>query len=196
MNRLLLIDGVEAAGKTTIINKLKTAHPEWGYIKCPSTSLINNRYYEMISDDYRLLKIFVDELIQEVRTEFSGRNDTTLVLDRGFLSTLVFQGRGRRIVDYIWESWLKLFAELKIDFTNSVTILMLCPVIGASRDAKRHSHGEQHAIGKSSELFVHHVMDRRMPMAFYCYDVNINNYDWCSYNDIASEVFEIAKGND
>jgi thymidylate kinase len=194
MNRMILIDGVEASGKTTLINKLKTKHPEWSFVKCPSPGLINNRYYEMISDDFRLLKIFVDELIGEVRSELHGRRHTTFVLDRGVLSTLVFQGRNHRIVDYIWKSWTWLFRELGVNFAESATILMLRPVIGASREHKRHSHSERHAIGQTSELFVKHVMDSRMPMAFYCYDANIKNYDWCSYNDIATEVFKIARG--
>ena len=193
MNRMILIDGVEASGKTTLINKLKAEHPEWSFVKCPSTDLINARFSEMISDDFLNLKIFVDDLVQEVRELFAGKNNTTLVFDRGFLSTLVFQGKGRHIVDYIWESWAKLFRELKIDFENSATILMLNPILNAERQGKRHSHGEIHAIGKASDLFAKHAMDDRMPMAFYCYDANIKNYDWCSYNDVATEVFEIAR---
>jgi thymidylate kinase len=192
MNRIVLIDGVEATGKSFLVNKLREEHPEWSFVKCPSDSLISKNFYEMISDDTRLLEIFVDGLIAEVREEFGAKKNTTLVFDRGFLSTLVYQGKNKEIVKRIWMKYAELFRELDVNFEDSCAILMLEPITGKTRGEKI---PEKARIGAGLDVrnrFVKFATDERMPMSFYYFEYNTRFVAWPALNDIAGEILEIA----
>jgi len=194
VNRMILIDGVEASGKTHLINKLKSAKkPNWKFIKCPSDSLINNHYYDMTSNDTRNLSIFVDSLIQEIREEFiNSPKDTTFIFDRGMLSTLVYQGKNPDIIRIIWEKYLRLYSDLKIDLENSCIILMDEQVDGKIREEKIEC---KRNIGKGMDVkarFNQFAGNFKQPIPFYKFSYNKQKPSWIELNDLASEVIELA----
>lgn len=144
----------------------------------------------MISDDARLVGNFVDAMLDEVREELQGKDNTTFVFDRGYLSTLVYQGKNHNCIRTINNKYQALAEDLKIDFLDSCAIVMLEPKEGfARRDDKM---TEKKQLGIDLDLkgrFENFATSENNPFPFYHFSYD-RPVDFSVLNDVATEVLE------
>lgn len=193
MNRVVLIDGVEGSGKTFLINKMKKEYPNWKFIKCPAESIIKRFFNSMMSKDFKMCSEYVSALIDDIRQTFKLYDNETLVFDRGMLSTLVYQGRNRKLVNMINNKYSNLFKTLGVDFMESCIVLMCEEVEGKTREDKSDcpEKNELAKVEDKEKLFRRFAYDENQPFPVYEFSWNKKKPNWIDVNDIMSEVLEL-----
>jgi thymidylate kinase len=194
MNKVVLVDGVECSGKTYLVNKLKESFPEWKFIKCPAEKIIKKHFSQMMSDDVNECETYVNALMNDIRETFRYCQNNVLVFDRGWLSTLVYQGRRKRIIEMINEKYFCLFRNLDVDYSNSCTILMLDPIKDKIREDKNDCPEklELAKLDNKEKLFRQVAYSENQLLPVYEFSYNKSKPTWIELNDLAGDVIEVA----
>jgi thymidylate kinase len=194
MNRVVLVDGMEGSGKTHLVNNLKKNFPNWNYIKCPAETIIKKHFDQMMSNDVKECAVYVTALMGNIKETFQTVSDSVLVFDRGWLSTLVYQGKNKRLVDMINEKYQILFRQLDVDFFNSCIILMTDPVKNANREDKSDCPEklELAKVENKEVLFKKFAYSQNQFLPVYEFSYNKKKPTWIEVNDLAGDVMEVA----
>ena len=93
--KLIIIEGGENVGKTTLVNKLKEKYGDRiHYAKFPSSELMDLYKNVVTMDDDSVTKTF-DFIVDLITEEYEElKNKDIVLIDRFHLSTLVYQGTG------------------------------------------------------------------------------------------------------
>lgn len=99
-----VIEGLDGTGKSTLIEKLKTAHPEWIFVAEPGGTPIGQRLRTLVKEGLGNEVITpISELLMfsAARTQLLSQviapalvEGKTVVSDRNWISTLMYQGHG------------------------------------------------------------------------------------------------------
>jgi len=122
--KLIVIEGGENVGKTTLVKKLKVKYGDKiSYAKFPSPELMN-KYKDVVTRNTSDLKYnFIQDLIGEELNELNNKN--IVLIDRFHLSTLVYQGDiSIGVDDYILDKYLSLYVDLNIDRDDVKTFIL------------------------------------------------------------------------
>jgi len=130
-SKLIILDGLDACGKTWLINKIKDdvsikfQRQKVSFGAFPSKKLVETKEFkDLITTenkyDTEVKKIFIDKLIQEEISFFEeNKNSDIIFIDRMYFSTLIYQGSGKErffsMERHIINKYDKMFYNLKID---------------------------------------------------------------------------------
>ena len=184
MKRIVLIDGIEATGKTTLVNMILEREKNYGYIKCPSKEIICKWINNMKSIEFDDVKQYIDAYMLDIYNRLKKEKNNIIVFDRGQLSTLAYQGKTLKTRSYINSSYSSLYTALDIDERNSIAILMLDPIIGKSRVEK---------IEEKKILAKEYNLCSKFKYATSLVNFPVKNFNWNieSENEILSLVCEM-----
>jgi len=122
MPKLLILDGVDNTGKSWLVRELVRLFPEVGTCAFPSTDLVNSTVFKLLlTDPTPTNKLnWVQELVAEEEKTLLALlpKHELVIVDRMWLSTLVYQGSGKDD-DFIFEKeinrhYVALFERLDI----------------------------------------------------------------------------------
>ena len=129
---IIMFDGLEATGKSTMLKKLSDEHG-YQYVHFPSKKVFETYGHMMNSDDIRMTKAFVDILIDDEYKVLSSQKEGIILVDRMFLSAMVYQGRSLELLEYISEKYYKMYTCLRINIDDSLTVAFPTKIPNAKR---------------------------------------------------------------
>jgi dTMP kinase len=157
--RLIAVEGIDGAGKTTLAEGLSRARPELVVLREPGGAAVSERIRELVKDPALEVSPRAEALLYAAaRAELVASKlvplleaGTTVVLDRYVDSSLAYQGAGRELgVGEI--AALNAFATggLVADLT---LYLRVPPAVGAAR------RGGEDRLERAGEAFFARVVD-------------------------------------
>lgn len=123
---IYICDGVEMAGKSSIIERIRRKYPKMEFCHFPSDELIKKHYKSVTGktgQEQHL--IFLKELIVEEKDFIARNKNKNLIIDRMWVSALIYQGDGEYVNNKDGEFnqtinnlFIKTFKELDINLKN------------------------------------------------------------------------------
>jgi len=122
--KLIVIEGGENVGKTTIINKISNLFKDnIGYAKFPSNELML-KYKDVLTGNDTITMNFINDLIDEELKVLKSINNNVIIIDRFHLSTFVYQGHNFPSRKFINSMYNILYTKLGITSKDIMTFVL------------------------------------------------------------------------
>jgi len=138
--RIIIIEGNDNSGKTTTVKGIQDQFgSDFTYLRYPSEELIMSPTFQncIYKPSNHSILTFIDALINEIKADFlNADKEDNIIIDRCFLSSLVYQGDNEDLYEAIKYKYTKMFEELEIPSEDLYHIILFGRLCETDKEEK------------------------------------------------------------